>query len=168
MLIKKMKMMQEAKTSDSELNVIRQTCMRLLAMREHSQFELIQKLQLRGFASPEIDLVLQEMISNGWQDDQRYAESYVRQRITKGYGPLKIAYELRSHGVEHFDLDDFVDELAGGWSSCLLNLYQHKFDNKQNLTRQEWSKRYRFLQQRGFSPGLIRQLFAQLKLNLGS
>ena len=161
-------MMQESKTSDSALSIIRQTCMRLLAMREHSQLELIQKLQARGFASPEIDRVLHEMIANGWQDDQRYAESYIRQRINKGYGPLKIAYELRSHGIEHFELDDFVEEMAGGWFSCLLNVYQHKFDDKQNLSHQEWAKRYRFLQQRGFTPGLIRQLSAQLKLKLGS
>lgn len=161
-------MMQESKNSDSPQIAIRQTCMRLLAMREHSQVELIQKLQLRGFASPEIDRVLQEMAENGWQDNQRYAESYARQRINKGYGPLKIAYELRSKGIVDFDLDEFADEIAGGWQSCLLNLYQHKFDNKQNLSRQEWLKRCRFLQQRGFSPGLIRQLSTQLKLKLGS
>lgn len=161
-------MMQESTTSDSSLTAVRQTCMRLLAMREHSQFELIQKLQLRGYASHEINLVLQEMASNGWQDNDRYAESYARQRINKGYGPLKIAYELRSKGIEDFDLDNFVEETAGGWQSCLLRLYQHKFDSKLNLTRQEWLKRCRFLQQRGFSPGLIRQLSSQLKLKLGS
>ena len=161
-------MIQELKTSDSLLNAVRQTCMRLLAMREHSQYELNQKLQIRGYASHEINLVLQEMASNGWQDNQRYAESYARQRINKGYGPLKIAFELRSKGIEDFDLETFAEETAGGWQSCLLSLYQHKFDSKQNLTRQEWLRRCRFLQQRGFSPSLIRQLSSQLKLKLGS
>lgn len=160
--------MQEAKTSDSSLSAVRHSCMRLLAMREHSQLELFQKLQIRGFSSHDINQVLQEMSVNGWQDDVRYAESYARQRINKGYGPLKIAYELRSKGIDDFDLDHFAYELVGGWQTSLLNLYRSKFDNEQNLTRHEWLKRCRFLQQRGFSPGLIRQLSAHLKLKFGS
>lgn len=160
--------MKDSKISDASLNAIRQTCIRLLAMREHSQTELFQKLQQRGYVNEEISLILQEMSLNGWQDNQRYAESFARQRINKGYGPLKIKFELRGKGVEEFDLDHFAEEMVGGWQACLLSLYRNKFDHETNLTRHEWLKRCRYLQQRGFSPDLIRQLSTQLKLQLRS
>ena len=74
---------------------IKESCLRLLARREHSQKELLNKLLVKGFDKDEILAVIEEFALQGWQSDSRYAESYARHRIQKGYGPISIAYELR-------------------------------------------------------------------------
>ena len=65
-------------------------CMRLLSMREHSRLELCNKLKVKSFAQDEIQEVLDGLVNEGWQSDQRFAESFIRQRIHKGYGPILI------------------------------------------------------------------------------
>ncbi|MGD0961942.1 MAG: regulatory protein RecX, partial [Methylomonas sp.] len=130
-------------------------CLRLLARREHSRRELLNKLELRGFQQREIDPVLDEMAARNWQDDQRFAASFVRQRIENGYGPLRIQYELRQRGVDGFDARALAEEYAGGWPDLLLNVYRNKYPDTLELSRAEWAKRSRFLFQRGFSQEMI-------------
>lgn len=161
-------MTQDSKTSDSPELAIRQTCLRLLAMREHSQLELRKKLQTRGYSHEAIQDVLLDLCQRGWQSDLRFAEAFARQRLQKGYGPIKVRFELQQKGIRDFELDQFAEQESGGWQDCLLAVYQRKYDNKIDLSQTEWLKRSRFLQQRGFSQGMIRQLAAELRLKLGS
>jgi regulatory protein len=109
--------------------------------------------------------VIDDLAENHWQDDQRYADSYVRQRIASGYGPLRIRYELQQRGIADVDLDAKADE-QGGWPDLLLKVYCNKYDTEKSLSQGEWLKRSRFLQQRGFSGGNIKQLFVELKIKL--
>ena len=124
--------------TDPQNVIIRQTCLRLLAMREHSAQELRHKLQYRGFDTDLIERVLLEMHDSGWQDNERFAENYARQRILKGYGPLKIRYELQQRGITDFPLDDLAKQLLGGWSASLHEVYAQKFKHESSLSRQEW------------------------------
>ena len=140
-------------------------CLRLLARREHSQKELLDKLALRGFQRDEVEPVIVEMIEQNWQNDERYAECYIRQRIASGFGPVRIRYELQQRGIEHADLD-MQAEQQGGWQNVLLDVYCNKYDEEPVLTQNEWLKRSRFLQQRGFSGEMIKRLFAELKIKL--
>lgn len=145
---------------------IQDICLRLLARREHSQKELRDKLSLRGFEPDESARAIEELAEQGWQSDSRYAESYARQRIEKGYGPLRIGYELHRHGIDDIDLEAMVDELAGNWFAVMKRVYLDKYDNADRLTAREWLKRSRFLQQRGFGGALIKTLFEQLNIRL--
>lgn len=63
---------------------IRESCLQLLARREHSQKELLNKLLIKGFNKDVILAVIEELAKQGWQSDLRYAESYARHRIEKG------------------------------------------------------------------------------------
>jgi len=153
-------------TAIERRKTIEQICLRLLARREHSQRELLDKLALRGFNRDEAELVIGEMAEQSWQNDERYAECYVRQRIASGYGPIRIRYELQQRGIDAVDLDAQVEE-QGGWQHLLLDVYRNKYDDDQSLTQNEWLKRSRFLQQRGFSGEMIKRLFIKMKIKLG-
>lgn len=139
--------------------------MRLLARREHSRRELLDKLALRGFERDEAAPVIDQLAEQNWQNDDRYAECYVRDRIAKGYGPIRIAYELQQRGVSDADLDAQAEE-HGGWQNLALDVYLRKYDEEKSLTPNEWAKRSRFLQQRGFSGEMIKRVFAELKIKL--
>ncbi len=144
---------------------IEAVCLRLLARREHSRRELLDKLALRGFNRDEAEPVIAELTERDWQNDARYTESYVRQRIQTGYGPVRIRYELQQRGINDADLDEQA-VAQGGWQNLLLDVYLRKYDDEKSLTQNEWLKRSRFLQQRGFSGEMIKRLCAELKIKL--
>lgn len=141
-------------------------CLRLLARREHSRHELLEKLALRGYSRQDVEPVLDRMAEHNWQNDKRYAECFIRQRIGTGFGPLRIRYELQQRGVDNINMDALAEEQTGGWQDKLLELYKKKYDESLNLTSAEWLKRSRFLQQRGYSGEMIKLLFKDLKINL--
>lgn len=143
---------------------IKDICLRLLTYREHSQQELLQKLALKGYAGKLVQPVLDELAANDWQSDRRYALSYARQRINKGYGALRVAYELRQRGIAELDLEDVTFEVAEGWLDLLERTYLNKYVHEPIISRHEWAKRSRFLLQRGFSAAMITALFKQLQL----
>ena len=145
---------------------IKDICLRLLARREHSEKELLDKLALRGFGRYDSERIVHELAERGWQSDSRFVESYVRQRIQKGYGPLRISYELQRHGIEFSNQKELVAELSESWSEMLEKVYISKYGESKHLEAKEWQKRSRFLIQRGFTNEMVRQLFVQLGIRL--
>jgi regulatory protein len=145
---------------------IEQICLRLLARREHSRRELLEKLALRGFSQDEASPVIDEIAAQNWQNDERFADAFVRQRLQNGYGPLRIRYELQQRGISGVDIEALAAEAVGGWLESLLALYSRKYATEQTLSQAEWLKRSRFMQQRGFSGEMIKQLYTALKIKL--
>ncbi len=145
---------------------IKESCLRLLARREHSQKELLNKLLIKGFNKDDILAVIEELALQGWQNDLRYAESYARHRIQKGYGPVSVTYELRQNGVDAVNLEDLVQKTAGSWMDLLEQVYIKRYGHDSFLDRKEWAKRSRFLMQRGFPGTLISALFDHLNIKL--
>jgi len=143
---------------------IQEVCLHLLARREHSRQELLNKLALRGLDRDDAQSVIDELAKQGWQDDLRYAESYARFRIRKGYGPIRVSYELKQNGIAAFDLDGIVREEAGSWMALLEQVYNKKYTHVAVMDRNEWAKRSRFLLHRGFSGAMISALFDQLNI----
>ena len=151
--------------AESQKN-IREICLRLLTRRDYSQLELLDRLAKKGFSHIESQIIIDDLAEQGWQSDLRFAESYARYRIKKGYGPIKISYELQQRGVESFDLDTVVFDLADDWDDLLKQVYERKYSDEKSLLSKEWLKRSRFLQQRGFSWELINRLFKVLNIKL--
>jgi regulatory protein len=143
---------------------IKEICLRLLTQREHSQKELLEKLALRGFGKDDVQPVIDELAEQGWQDDLRYAENYARFRIRKGYGPIRVGYELKQNGIAAFDLDSIMKEEAGSWMALLEQVYSKKYPHDTVMDRNEWAKRSRFLLHRGFSGAMISALFDELDI----
>ena len=157
-------MSEDQEAISSDLKQIKESGLRLLARREHSQKELLNKLLLRGFGKDEILVVIDEFALQGWQSDSRYAESYARSRIQKGYGPAWISYELKKKGIEAVDLEDIICKTAGSWMELLEQVYTKKYGHDLRIDRNEWAKRSRFLMQRGFSGTMISALFDHLNI----
>jgi regulatory protein len=157
-------MSEDQEAISSDLKQIKESGLRLLARREHSQKELLNKLLLRGFGKDEILVIIDEFALQGWQSDSRYAESYARSRILKGYGPVWISYELKKNGIEAVDLEDIVCKTAGSWLELLEQVYTKKYGHDLRIDRNEWAKRSRFLMQRGFSGTMISALFDHLNI----
>jgi len=128
--------------------------MGLLARREHSRLELLQKMQIRGFDNQLIDTNIDNFIEHSWQSDRRYAEKLVRNRTLKQHGPLKIKMELKQKGVDEKIIEDCMDD-GVYWHEIAKQALNKKFSSIA-ANQNEKNKYYRFLQQRGFSTEQIK------------
>jgi regulatory protein len=150
--------------SNTQTAEIRKNCLRLLSRREYSRLELQNRLQAKGWADNLIQGVLADLAAEGWQSDSRFADNYARQRIGKGYGPLRIENELRLRGIEDFDLESIVEDAADGWVALLEKVYLRKYAHASGISIKEWARRNRFLLQRGFTGESIRTLVKKLNI----
>lgn len=141
---------------------IRSLCFQWLARRDYSRQELLAQLAANGFTADDSAAVIAELARQGWQSDRRYAESYARGRIRKGYGPNAIAYELSRRGIADFDLERLAETEAKGWQNLLMRVYRKKYPEPARAAK-EWAKRSRFLLQRGFPAAMIRSLFDEVR-----
>lgn len=128
--------------------------MRLLAVREHTRFELRKKLQ-GTHASADIELALTQLAEQGLQSDDRYTELYVELRRSKGYGPLYIRRGLLEKGVDEALIDCYVDANDSSWSSLLQQVVINKYGKQPPVNQKDMARRGRFLSYRGFPSHLI-------------
>ena len=138
---------------------IRAVAMDLLSRREHSRYELTQKLKQRDFEPDEIEAALDRLQQENLQSDSRFIESLVNSRVNAGFGPLKIKYELRQKGVEPESIDDYLYGLTVEWQELMAAQRNKKFGKDLPVVYQEKMKQARFLQNRGFSPESVMRLF---------
>ena len=123
---------------------------KLLSRREHSAFEIRDKLQKRDFEEQEIAQAISDLEQGGWLSDERYAEAYIRMRQQKGFGPLRIAMELNERGVDERIIDTYLQDVEDSWQQILEQQYLKKYKNRPVEDYSDKAKRIRFLQYRGF------------------
>ncbi|WP_394752164.1 regulatory protein RecX [Crenothrix sp.] len=143
---------------DNQYAEIKAACLRLLTRREHSQQELLSKLVLKGYSKEHSLPVIEALSQQDWQNDQRYAESYVRNCIRRGYGPIYIKQGLRQQDVNDVDVEGIIQESVGSWMAQIEQVYVKKYGQKPIVGRNDQAKRNRFLLQRGFSQAMISAL----------
>ncbi|MFT7247100.1 MAG: regulatory protein [Candidatus Azotimanducaceae bacterium] len=160
----------------------RRAAMDLLARREHGAGELCEKLlrrfnksirsqksrdfetdlesdpeqstdQLRALIQVEVD----KLTASGLQSDARLAEAFVRSRVNRGQGPIKVKMGLRQKGVDDSLIEQAMAQAEVDWQALAIEIAARKFAREDfggkdfNLTAKLRAKRQRFLQQRGFS-----------------
>ena len=108
---------------------------RLLARREHSAYEIRNKLHKRDFDEAEIEQAIIELQQGGWLSDERYAEAYIRMRQLKGFGPVRISIELNERGVKESIVDACLQTADGNWRQILEQQYLKKYKNNADRRR---------------------------------
>lgn len=121
--------------------------------------ELARKLRMRGYDEPSVQSVVSNLAREGLQSDDRFAENYVHYRLGKGFGPLRIALELRERGIGDDLIDLHLDRPAQEWLQHASLARQKRFGGRLPATFRDQARQSRFLQQRGFSGDQIRQIF---------
>lgn len=131
---------------------------RLLSRREHSVFEMRDKLLRRDFDEVEVTRAIDELQQGGWLSDERFAEAYIRMRQQKGFGPIRIAMELNERGVSDIIIEQNLDTSDDSWLATLHQQYQKKYKGRSIDDYNEKAKRMRFLQYRGFTIDMINRV----------
>ena len=131
-----------------------------LARREHSRFELHQKLVAKGMEPSSVEKTLDALEREGALDDQRFAEAYSQARVDRGYGPRRITNELRQRGVSDALIGREVESDAYDWAELASAVRYKKFKNKPD-SFDELARQARFMEYRGFSHEHIRYALDQ-------
>jgi regulatory protein len=134
-----------------------QKALDLLGRREHSAWELKQKLRQRFPAFESLEQVLERLQQKHFLSDERFTIAFVRSRVqAKLWGPYRVRAELQQRGVPH-DVIDLVlaqETDADLWRQNAVAFVQRE-SQRSGSTPQ---KLMRQLHQRGFAQDLIRQV----------
>ena len=131
---------------------------RYLTRREHSVFELRQKLIKTGFSEEEIEATLAKLIELDLQSDVRFTESFIRYRQGQGRGPVRIKQELLERGIHGELIRDQLNEQDENWFDIAKRVFEKKFKGKPFQDFKEKAKAMRFLHYAGFTYDQIRRI----------
>lgn len=99
---------------------------RILAIREHSQKQLSEKLRKKGFADYAINKAIDYLITENWLSEERFCSSYIRSKAAKGQGELRIEMALHQHGLSADLINRSFEEQNIDWSSLCLEVAMKK------------------------------------------
>ena len=147
--------------SCNDVPVLRRAAMDYLARREHSFYELTQKLN-KKFPESDSDLlveVLDTLKADNLQSDERFTESYVRYRKSRGFAYLHIRADLAGRRVSETIIGKYLIKTDEHWQISADQLVAKKLRSQEPLSfgSKVHRKLSRFLVSRGFSPAEIRK-----------
>jgi regulatory protein len=91
----------------------------------------------------------------GLIDEDRLAETYVAERLNKGFGPLRIRQELRGKGLSDELIAPHLRLAQQDLLALLAAAHDKRFGPAAAAEARERARRGRFLEYRGFPPDLI-------------
>ena len=138
------------------------SALRILTARDHSKYELAQKLKQRLFAPEDIEKAISECERLDYINDERTSGVYIRQRIRKGYGLERIRHEMKKKGlrgqrIQNILCETVSDSVERESAERILKKNIKRFEREPDLKKRK-DKIYRFLYSRGFSQETIRNL----------
>ena len=129
----------------------------LLARRDHSRAELLAKLVRSGHERAEAEHAVEDLARQGLVSDSRFAEAFVRSRIERGGGPLRIRRDLEARGVERSTVERLLDPDDEAWEARARGAREKRFGAAPPGERSEAARQARFLLGRGFTHRQVRR-----------
>ena len=133
----------------------------LLSRREHSVYELKQKLKIKinDLQIDELDEVIEKLKNQNLLSDQRFALAVIKQKSSQGYGPKFIELYLKNKFVSSNDYDIYEQNI--NWIEICVNQIAKKIRSS-SVSLEEKEKISRFLSNRGFNYEIIKSAFNEL------
>jgi len=161
---------------------LRERALRILVRREYSRLELRRRLLEHAASQEELDALLDALEQKKQLSDQRYAESRARV-LGRKYSSARIGQELRRQGVGDEDMAQTMQDARAADLQRARTIWQRKFGSRPSFglsedtdtdiaaaadadnnpaadNAAERARQIRFLQSRGFSVDIIRQVIA--------
>ena len=144
----------DAENQQKVLREARRLALQLLAQREFTFSELVDRLEIKGCTRLVSQRVVQQLQEDGLQSDERFAEVFARNRMARGHGPMLLRAEMRARGLSDTLTDDYATHPHAHRIKLATAALQKRF-HEAPANRDEWAKQARFLARRGFSADLI-------------
>lgn len=131
------------------LNEMRAFAYQLLGRREYALAELAARLKRKWPAAEDIESLVEQLAEENLVSDERFAESFLRSRVQRHQGPMKIRAELRGRGIDDALINAALDTQSGAWRELASEWLERYHSGA--FTLKEKQKYYRRLVNRGFT-----------------
>ncbi|ANW23990.1 recombination regulator RecX [Vibrio coralliilyticus] len=129
----------------------KEAAIQLLSRRDHGEYELYQKLAMKGYEEEAIQEAVNFCLDHNYLDDLRYTKSQIRQHVYKGHGKRRIRQELNQKRVSESVIEKAFEEEPQDWFELAKQAAEKKFKGVKAKDQKEYAKQVRFLQYRGYS-----------------
>lgn len=130
----------------------------LCARSEQAQGDLRKKLHDWGITENDSNDIIARLKQERYLDNERYARAYCRDKLRfNGWGRIKIAFMLRSKGIEQEYIDAALAEIDGEeYAAILDNAIEAKAKTLTGKEPEQFTASLlRFASSRGFEPSVI-------------
>ena len=164
------KRIEEIKLANAEFEV-KNSAFRYLSNRNHSIFELKNKLKKKGFDSQIIEEVITYLINKKYLNDLTFAKNFVRNRVEgKKEGVMKITSELYRKGITREIIAEVTESIKENPKNIknAFELGKSKLEKIQKRGETYFSKikskLFLFLKGRGFTSDVIFEVIRKLNI----
>jgi len=138
----------------------------LLRQRPRSEFEIRQRLKLKGYAGALVDEIVGDLKRTGDVDDEKFAMLWMESRMhSNPVGDVVLKHELKTKGVEDSIIEATLNRKAKNYDEfeVAFSMAGEQFERFKKLDRHKALKRvYDFLMRRGFKYDTIRRITEEL------
>lgn len=150
-----------------ELFSLKNSALRIISRRPHSEFELKVKLRKKGFDQTDINPIIENFIDKGYLSDKDFAFRYAEEALNKKKGLMKIKGELISKGINREIIDEVMLSLNDEESflenaKILANRKISSLKHKSLEKNQLRQKLYSHLNSKGYNHTIIRQVVDEI------
>lgn len=144
----------------TEYRLAKQYTFACLAARSYPSHELEKKLADKLVSEVTIQRVIHECKELGYVDDQQWVESFIRQKISKKYGPKLIFQKLLAKGFDsHFAREQIASfQNSEMQKESVHHLLTTKYKHRDLQCRRERQKVIQALLRKGFPFSIIQEV----------
>lgn len=138
----------------------------LLRSRPRSEFEIRQRLKLKGYGAEIIDGVVGDLKKTGNIDDEKFARLWIESRMyANPMGDVVLKHELKLKGVADSVIDAALENKNKTYDEfeIAFSMAAERYKRFQKLDKRKAMKRvYDFMLRRGFKYDTVRKVIETL------
>ncbi len=144
--------------AEEDLQQAKDAAFSLLSYRQRSRQEIKNRLAEKGYSPDIIRQVISVLEQLDYIDDREFAVSWIRDRISRGFGPYRVRQQLREKGIAEQIIEEQLEaeydfELEYQLAEQLASKKKRRYRNKS-----DWETRNKLkqvLKRKGFSFSVI-------------
>ena len=138
----------------------------LSTVRDRSTCELRERLVEEGYDKVEVEQALLRAHECSIVDDMRFADAFVRGRVSAGKGELLIRRDLNKHGIDIDALEGWPEDYAMGFDEQVRRAYEHLCARPAPHVKDVYASARRRLESKGYAAGVCHAAAQRYKQGL--
>ena len=137
--------------------------LRFLGYRQRSEKEIRDRLYKDDFDEDIIENAIEYLNRNELLNDFEFAKSFMKDKVNlSNHGPQKIRYDLYQKGIDKEIIDEVLELDDSEYDRCLEAAEKKIYSYRNDDNRTKYRKLSGFLQRRGFSFSVIKDVLGEL------
>jgi len=137
-----------------DLEGVRRSALWHLSRRDHSEAELLTKLQRKTDNQEWIHFIINECLDFNYLNDERFCESFIRSAQNKGHGRTRIQQDLKLKGISELLIKSTFESNEFDYVESAQRLLNNKY-SEAIVTQHLKQKAMGFLQAKGHGFDII-------------